>query len=260
MTHTESSFQVPKHRKRAQNTAPTGRVRFPLGAAPTLAQSQYQKIRNDIISMALPPGTPISETELAAQSGVSRTPIREAILRLARENLVEVVPKSGTFVARIPVSALPEALIARCALECATARAAAQVASRSQILELHALLERQRELAAQGDMPNFHLADEDFHEHVAVIGGLPGLWTMIQNIKLQVDRFRRLTLPEVGRMTMVIEEHAAVVAAIEARDTASASAAMEHHLTGLQLHVKSVVEAHPDYFIHDTDLNSLLHI
>lgn len=260
MTLAESSFQVPDHRKRAQNTAPNGRARFPLGATPTLAQSLYAKIRDDIISMTLRPGAPISETELAKEYGVSRTPIREAILRLARESLVEVVPKSGTFVARIPVSALPEALIARCALEGATTRAAARFASRSQVLELRALLERQCELAAQGDMPNFHLADEAFHEQLAATGRLHGLWLMIQDIKLQVDRFRRLTLPEVGRMSMVIEEHAAVVDAIEARDAEQASAAMEHHLTGLHLHIKNVVDSHPDYFIHDADLDALVNI
>lgn len=260
MSYAESNLQVPEHRKRAQNTAPNGPARFPVGGRPTLAQSQYTKIRDDIISMALPPGAPISETELAKESGVSRTPIREAILRLARENLVEVVPKSGTFVARIPVSALPEALIARSALEGATSRAAAQFASRSQLFELHALLERQRELAAQGDLPNFHLADEAFHEQLATIGRLPGLWTMIQNIKLQVDRFRRLTLPEVGRMSMVVKEHAAVIAGIEAGDTAQASAAMELHLTGLHLHIKNIVDTHPDYFIHDADLDTLVNI
>lgn len=251
---------MPERKKRAKNAAPNGQARFQMGAAPTLAQSLYTKIKDDIISMALPPGAPISETELAEESGVSRTPIREAILRLARENLVEVVPKSGTFVARIPVSALPEAMIARCALEGAATRAAAEFASRSQILELHALLERQRELAEQGDLLNFHLADEAFHEQIAATGRLPGLWLMIQNIKLQVDRFRRLTLPEVGRMKLVIEEHSAVLAGIEAHDPEQASAAMNGHLTGLQLHIKNVVETHPDYFIHDADLNTLVNI
>ncbi|MBL4768895.1 MAG: GntR family transcriptional regulator [Rhodobacteraceae bacterium] len=160
MAKENGTQQMQKLKKRAPNAAPTSRTRFRLGSAPTLAQSQHQKLRGRILSMELPPGAPISETDLAEQSGVSRTPVREAILMLAKENLVEVVPKSGTFVARIPISALPEALIARRALEGMTARAAAKFASRSQVLGLYALLEQQRELSGQDDIANFRKDNE----------------------------------------------------------------------------------------------------
>ncbi len=225
---------------------------------PTLAQKLYQKLRQDIISVKRVPGSPISETELATESGVSRTPIREAMLRLSREDLVEVAPKSGTFVARIPVSNLPEALIARRALECVTAKAAANFATRSQILELQVYIERQKEFADINDLANFHLADESFHEQIAQAARLPGIWTFAQQIKVQMDRFRRLTLPEPGRMHMAVTEHIKVVEAIEAGDGEKAAAAMDSHLSGLQLHIKQVVQAHPEYFIIDTDLDNLI--
>lgn len=231
---------------------------FGEGAALTLSEIQHRKLRAQILSTELKPGAAVSELELAAQEGISRTPIREAILRLAREKLVEVVPKSGTFVGRIPISSLPEALIARRALEGTTARAAAEHATKSQILGLHALIEQQRELESQGNMESFHVSDEEFHEQIAIVARLPGLWKMVQQIKLQVDRFRRLTLPEPGRIAMVIEEHAAVVKAIDQHDTDAAYSEMEAHLTGLQLHIETVVNAHPDYFIHDVDLNDLV--
>lgn len=251
---------MPKLRKRAQNAAPTSQARIRSGAAPTLAQSEYKKLRDRIISMELLPSAPISETELAEQSGVSRTPIREAILRLAREDLVEVAPKSGTFVARIPVSVLPEALIARRALEGTTASAAAKFATRSQVLELYALLERQRECAEQGNFQGFHASDEAFHDKIAEVGRLPGLWVIVQQVKLQIDRFRRLTLPEAGRMAMALAEHTEVVRAIEVKDPERARLKMESHLNGLQHHIKNVVDAHPEYFIHDADLNDLVQV
>ncbi len=260
MTMTDLGESELTRRKRAPNAAPSEQAMFQESSALTLSEIQYRKLRSQILSLELRPGSPISEQELAEQEGISRTPIREAILRLSRERLVEVVPKSGTFVGRIPVSSLPEALIARRALEGRAARAAAQFATKSQVLALHAHIERQRELEELGDMERFHLSDENFHEQIAISGKLPGLWRMIQQIKLQVDRFRRLTLPEPGRMRMVIKEHAVVVAAIERQNPDEAHSGIEAHLAGLQYHIENVVNAHPDHFIHDTNLNDLVHI
>lgn len=247
-------------RKRAGNAAPAGKGYFYGAANTTLSDTQYQRLRDAIISMDMPPGTPISEKIIALEQGVSRTPIREAILRLHREKLVEVVAKSGTFVARIPISALPEALIARRALESMTVKAATRYARGSQILELYALIERQREVAAQKDIKAFHAADEDFHEMIASVGKLPGLWHLVQQVKLQVDRFRVLTLPEEGRMAMVVEEHAAIVDAIEQGDEDKACQKMEDHLSGLQLHFPHWIEERPSYFIHDIELDDIAQI
>lgn len=260
MTVADTGQHVLTRRKRAPNAAPMEQAMFQESAIPTLSELQYRKLRAKILTMELRPGAAISEQELAEQEGISRTPIREAILRLSREKLVEVVPKSGTFVGRIPISSLPEALIARRALEGTTARAAARVATKSQILSLRAHVEQQRELAALEDTKSFHHSDEKFHEQIAIAGNLPGLWKMIQQIKLQVDRFRRLTLPEPGRMLMVIQEHAAVVDAIERQNPDAAHLGIETHLAGLQFHIENVVDAYPDYFIHDTNLDKLVHI
>jgi DNA-binding GntR family transcriptional regulator len=94
---------------------------------------------------------------------VSRPPVREAILKLSDEGLLEIYPQSGIFVSRIPVAALPEAIIIRKALEETTARLAAERATSSQILALQSILERQREASAAGDRDTFHQADEMFH-------------------------------------------------------------------------------------------------
>lgn len=250
----------PIARRRAQNTAPSGAARFQGMSATTLSDVQYERLHEAIISMDMVPGTLISEKSIAQEQGVSRTPVREAIQRLARENLVEIVSKSGTFVARIPVSALPEAFIARRALEAMTVRSATRCATGSQILELYALIERMREMSESGDTKSFHLVDDNFHAMIATIGKLPGLWRLVQRVKMQIDRFRHLTLPEEGRMTMVVDEHAAVVAAIEKGDEDAAGLAMEAHLSGLQHHFAHWVETHPEYFIHDIDLDDMAQI
>jgi DNA-binding GntR family transcriptional regulator len=211
----------------------------------------YRALREQIVSLARKPGEAIIEKDIAQARNVSRTPVREALLRLATEGLVDTVAKSGTFVARIPVSALPEAIVVRKALEQVTARAAATHARRSQITNLKAILERQREAERAGDRGAFHRADEAFHAAVAVTAGYPGIWSLVQGVKTQIDRYRLLTLPQPGRMARVIREHAAVVAAIERHDADKAAAAMEGHLDGLQISMEDIRRMNPDFFYED---------
>ena len=114
----------------------------------TAASRIYSDLRGELVSLQRRPGEAISEAEIALSYGVSRTPVREAILKLSDEGLLEIFPQSGIFVSRIPIAALPEAIIIRKALEETTARLAAERATSSQILALRSMLERQREANA----------------------------------------------------------------------------------------------------------------
>ncbi|ODS96076.1 MAG: GntR family transcriptional regulator [Devosia sp. 66-14] len=190
----------------------------------------YQNLRDDIVSLRLKPGDPISEKEVAARYGVSRTPVREAIQRLADERLVEIYPQSGTFVARIPYDDLPEAMIIRKALETASVRLAAEKATRSQLLALATIVEQQREAAEANDRGAFHRADEAFHAKIAEVSGFPGIWRQVLQVKVQVDRYRRLTLSQQGRMAQVIADHERILAGIAAGNADDAERGMAHHL------------------------------
>ncbi len=256
MSRKATSAAGAARRKRAPSQPPSGPARFAEGSASTSADVIYRKLHAAIACMTLRPGTAISETRLAEEYGVSRTPVREAILRLAKERLVEIVPKSGTFVGRIPVSALIEALIARRALEAVTIRRAAEIATRAQILEFRAILERQRDVAESGDLALFHRTDEAFHEFIAQVADYQGIWNLIRQVKLQVDRYRQLTLPQEGRMSLVIAEHTAVIDAIEASNPDAAVAAMDRHLDKLELDLEVFGELWPEYFIHDRAIDA----
>jgi DNA-binding GntR family transcriptional regulator len=190
----------------------------------------------------------ISEAEIAFSYGVSRTPVREAILKLSDEGLLEIFPQSGIFVSRIPIAALPEAIIIRKALEATTAQLAAERAPASQILVLHAILERQREANVAGDADAFHRGDELFHATIAEIAGYPGIWTLIQQVKVHVDRYRRLTLPQEGRIARVIVEHEAILSTIEAHDSSGARIAMESHLDSLFGNISATQHINPEFF------------
>jgi DNA-binding GntR family transcriptional regulator len=216
--------------------------------AATAASKIYSDLRTELVSLQRRPGEVVSEAKIALSYGVSRTPVREAILKLADEGLVEIFPQSGIFVSRIPIAALPEAIIVRKALEETTSSMAAERATSSQILALHTILERQREADAAGDSDTFHRADEQFHATIAEIAGYPGIWMLIQQVKVHVDRYRRLTLPQQGRIPRVIVEHENILSAIEAHDASGARAAMATHLDNLRDNIALTQHINPEFF------------
>ena len=214
----------------------------------TASSKIYSDLRTELVSLQRRPGEVISEAEIALSYGVSRTPVREAILKLSDEGLLEIFPQSGIFVSRIPIAALPEAIIVRKALEATTSHLAAERATPSQILTLHSILARQREANAANDRDAFHRADEMFHATIAEVAGYPGIWTLIQQVKVNVDRYRRLTLPQQGRIARVIAEHEAILSAIAAHDASGARTAMEIHLESLLDNISVTQNINPEFF------------
>jgi len=250
MSQTTKSGNIRK--KRSPNTPPTGPSRFLDGKSNiTIADHVYYQLHRSIVSLDLKPGSPISEQEIAQAEGVSRTPVREAILRLSKECLVEVVPKSGTYVGRIPLGSLTEALIAKSALEQVTIKAAAHSSTPSQVMKLKASLEEQREAANESNYEDFTAASEAFHELIAAIAGYSSIWMMIKQLKVQIDRTCRLILQDAGVMEMTLEEHSLIVEAIEKNDPTIASSRMEEHMELLEKKIVEEWKKFPEYFIQD---------
>jgi GntR family transcriptional regulator, rspAB operon transcriptional repressor len=245
MTLNDATASAGTSRSRRQPTAFTAR---PSRRATTTASVVYRDLREEIVSLRRKPEEPISEKQIAEAYGISRTPVREAVLRLADEGLIEVFPQSGTFVARIPLAVLPEAIAVRRVLEEAVMRHAAAKVTRAQLAQLNACLERQREMVAAADQDGFHQCDKEFHALLADIAGYPGFWALILQSNIQVDRFRRLTLPVEGRMSVVVAEHEAIVAAIADRDPDRAARALVAHLDDMQQAIADARRDHPQYF------------
>src|SRR5882757_4657785 len=107
---------------------------------------------------------------------------------------------------------------------------------------------RQRWPRADGDIETFHQTDELFHATIADVAGYPGIWKFIQQVKVHVDRYRRLTLPQLGRIPKVISEHEAVLTAIEAHDPERARRAMETHLESLLDNISATQHINPEFF------------
>ncbi|EJT01018.1 GntR family transcriptional regulator [Rhizobium sp. CCGE 510] len=214
----------------------------------TTAGAIYERLHANIVSLRMPPGMSLQEKRIADDFGVSRTPVREALLRLSEGGLVDIYPQSGTVVSRVPVSAIPEAVVVRKALEGTTVEAAALTATAADIARLDAAIARQRAHAATGNSSSFHDEDESFHETIAQIAGYPGIWAILKTVKVQIDRARRLTLPVLGRMDTVVHEHMIIRDALAAHDATAARNAMIHHLSAVIPDVDELRARYPDYF------------
>jgi GntR family transcriptional regulator, rspAB operon transcriptional repressor len=215
----------------------------------TSASAIFEALREAIVAMELPPGAPLIERALTVRFGVSRTPLREALIRLAEIGLVDIFPQSGTFVSRIAVAAIPEAVAIRQALEGATVERAAMTASVKDLARLDDILARQRFFAGRRDMRLFHESDEDFHEAIALIAGYPGAWRILKQVKILIDRVRRLTLPVPGRMNKVIGEHLIIRDAIARHDVPAARSVMQDHLNAVFPDIDRLRRENSNFFI-----------
>ena len=223
------------------------KTREPL-ARVTAASAIFERLNAAIVSLELRPGAALREKRIAEEFGVSRTPVREAILRLAEAGLVDIFPQSGTFVSRVPVDAIPETVVIRTSLEGTAVEAAAGVATDVDIARLDVILLSQRHHADKDEAAAFYDDDEAFHGAIADIAGYPGIWALVKTVKIQIDRARRLTVPGLGRMNTVIAEHVAIRNAIAAHDPANAREAMIRHLGAVIPDVAELRLRHPDYF------------
>ena len=224
-------------------------------SAPTAADVIHATLRDDILSLVRLPGSSISEKDIGDEHGVSRTPVREALLRLADERLIEITPKSGIFVSRIPIEMLSDAFAAREALEVMLVQKATDRVRPSTVTAMRAIIQRQYECVASNDAAGFHESDEALHRTIAEAAGHLGVWTMIVQIKVQLDRLRRLTLPRLGRIEHVIREHEKVVDGIAAGKPVEAAAAMREHIQSLRVVLREIRNLNPDYF--DGDPNAI---
>ncbi len=219
----------------------------------SVAVQVFDLIRREIVDATLPPGAPLSEHALSQRFGVSRTPIREALLRLAEEDLVQIVPQVGTFVTQISIAKVYEAQFIREALECAATR----VAAGSALLDLALLgtiMARQKAAATSGDVSAFYAADEDMHAAIAVSSGYPRVWTVALNEKLQLDRVRMLDMTRRPNLGELVEQHSKICDALAERDPGRAEEAMRAHLHDVFLRLAPLIESHKDYF---TDLETV---
>jgi DNA-binding GntR family transcriptional regulator len=207
----------------------------------------YTELATAIRSLRIPPGAALSETDLAEQLQVSRTPVREAIARLVDSGLVSVIPQVGTRVELIDLGDVEEARFIRESLEVASFKLACARPDRD-VSTMRALIAEQKRSHAASDLDGFFEADEAFHQQIFALGGHPGAWSAIQQAKVQLDRLRRLSLPDPRTVRALIDEHTAIADAVAAGDLRGGRKTLVGHLGRVTRDAPALRAKHPDYF------------
>ena len=203
--------------------------------APTaLYQEVAERLRQRIFAHELAPGDWIDEQRLADEYGISRTPLREALKVLASEGLVELKPRRGCYVTEISRQDLDDIFPLLAMLEGRCAGDAVRQAKPADIAELndiHALLES---AADERRIDAFFEVNQEFHKRIQELAGNRRMLSVIQDLRkaLKLSRLHSLSLE--GRLQQSLAEHRAIMAAIRARDAASAEKLMHAHILCLR--------------------------
>jgi DNA-binding GntR family transcriptional regulator len=208
----------------------------------------YWHLRRAIITAQLAPGQKVSESEIARQLGVSRTPAREALAALRGEGLVAIVPQLGTFVTPISEEAVADATFAREALECAAIRLAAERAQPADLEALKANLEEQELAREAGDLARFDVLDEDLHRQLCDLSGHGIAWTLSRRVSGHLGRVRELGLRDPDLLATVLEAHREIVEAVGANDADRAEARLRAHLRRVLSTLPALRVMYPGFF------------
>jgi GntR family transcriptional regulator, rspAB operon transcriptional repressor len=211
----------------------------------------FAAMRHAVVTLKLRPGQSFSEQEVAQRLGVSRTPVREAVIRLAEASLLEVLPQRGTFVRKISGKAVKDARFVREAIELAVLREAVGRLPAPFFAATRGLIAAQREAAAGDDLERFLGLDDAFHRSFAEAVDRGHAWSVVEAQKTQMDRVRFLSLPGATPVGRPIDQHEAILDAAERGDGAASEAAMRAHLAEVLDALEPLRQRHPDLFEPD---------
>lgn len=219
-----------------------------------MARRVTEALRQAIVEMRLSPGEMLSEQDLARRLGVSRSPVREAFIKLSQSGLVRVLPQRGTQVVKISRAGVEDARFIREAVECAVVREAAARADPAMIGALDDSLARQKRGQRSNASHAFLALDEEFHRLLAEAAGRPTAWEMIQDVKPQMDRVRFLDLAQATPRHVVLAQHVVIVEAIRAGDSAAAETAMRQHLSEILRSLPQLMAQYPELFETESEI------
>jgi len=208
----------------------------------SLTSQVFALLKDLIVTIKLYPGQLISEKEVAETLNASKTPVREAMIRLQGIGLVNIVPKSGTYVTPIQITRYIEACFTRLQLEVgAVRRAAANQSSWESVLKMENILQQQVAALGSGQDLEFFKLDEALHRAFFDAAGVSGVWNVVKDSQADVYRIRHLKrMHNIRREGQVIEDHRAIVAAIRNGSPDDAEAAMVNHIGSLEQEVETL--------------------
>ena len=204
-------------------------------------------LKENIVRLELEPGSRISENELAAQIGVSRTPIREALIELSKSKIIEIYPQKGSYVSLIDWNLVEEAQFMRLTLEKGIIRLACEGIDEEKLQSLDKNVKLQQFYLDNDEPGELLELDNQFHKELFRITNKIHVYRLMDNMILHFDRLRTLRTKVVDQQ-YVIADHMAILDAIRLKDPEKGEKAMERHLTRHEIDEKIVRKEYPKYF------------
>ncbi len=221
----------------------------------TMVSQVFEIIRRLIITVRLRPGQKISENEISEALQASKTPVREALIRLEDAGLVNVVPKSGTFVAPIRIDRYIDACFIRLQLETGAVRRAALVPDADFDLIEGIIMEQVAALDAS-DYVRFFALDEDMHQAIFEVSGIGGVWETAKRAQTELYRIRHLKrICNIRRGPLIVDQHRAILEALRSGSPDAAEDALVRHIGSLDQEIASLSMA-PGLFDYIETLNA----
>ncbi|ABR36768.1 GntR family transcriptional regulator [Clostridium beijerinckii] len=208
----------------------------------------YHNLREEIINLYLEPGTSISEKELSEKYNVSRTPVREAFVRLAQEGLVQIYPQKGTVVSLIDLSAVEEERFLREHLERAVVKEACMEFPKENVLALEMNLKFQKMYIENKDYKKLFNTDEEFHKIIFEGCSKKRIWNSINDGSTEFQRIRVLRLTVNSSWDNIYLQHKEIFNAIKNKNPDMAEELMKKHLNMVIFDKTQVRESYPNYF------------
>lgn len=206
-------------------------------------------LKDNIIRLELEPGSIISDRELAAGMNLSRTPVREAFLELAKVKIVEIYPQRGTMVSFIDYNLVEEARFIRSVLEVAVVRLACGLITPEQMEELEDNIRLQKFYHQNLSVERMLELDNEFHRMLFWIANKRQAYEMMDRITIHFDRVRNLAISAVKEHKWM-EEHYSIYEAVRDNDPEQAARLMETHLKRYQVDEEAIRQSYPQYFKH----------
>ena len=205
-------------------------------------------IRESIVNLEFLPGSRISESALAAQLGVSRTPVGEALNELSRVRIVEIYPQRQSIVSYIDCDLVEEARFIREVLECAIVRhICTRKLEKSDFSKLTEIL-RLQQFYLRSDAPQRLLElDNQFHEMLFDLDHKPQAYSMMKNTSIHFERVRSLSLTTI-RDQNIVQDHEEILDALQQGREELAAACMKAHLRRYRVDEKTIQAKYPEYF------------
>jgi DNA-binding GntR family transcriptional regulator len=199
----------------------------------SLKDKAYNAIKSAILSLKLKPGDPLVESDLAQQLGISKTPVRDALLELEREGFVTKILFKGTYVTEVTLKDVREIFQLRAVLEGLAARLAAPLFSAEELKEIERILAAAEAALAEGNLALCSEQGKKLHDAIIDKADNQRLTLIIRNLDDHVQRFRLLSDQISGRLNKSVKEHRRVLGALRQRDPAAAEQAMHNHLSSV---------------------------